>query len=263
VIILGGSNGGLYEWLAQLFASHGFAALTLAYFKYRDLPGELLEIPLEYFHRAIGWMKSQKAIRPDRLGIVGGSKGAELALILATVYDDFRAVVAWSPAAHVWQGLSDTMKPASSWSLAGRGLPYVPWVFTPEDMVKYQKGELISVRQCYELGLQQSSPQVIAEAAIAVEKISAPILMVSGTDDQTWPASDFCRTIANRLKKNNFSYEYKHVSIKGGGHQIFIPNYVITGHNRYWNGGCSRDDAHGSFLSWKETLAFLNRHLSR
>ena len=30
VVILGGSNGGLYEWLAQAFASNGFAALTVA-----------------------------------------------------------------------------------------------------------------------------------------------------------------------------------------------------------------------------------------
>ena len=65
VIILGGSNGGLYEWLAQAFASNGFAALTLAYFNYQDLPQELVEIPLEYFLKAVAWIKTQKTIKAD------------------------------------------------------------------------------------------------------------------------------------------------------------------------------------------------------
>jgi hypothetical protein len=52
VIILGGSEGGLFEGWARAFASNGFAALTLAHFAYADLPEELVEIPLEYFGRA-------------------------------------------------------------------------------------------------------------------------------------------------------------------------------------------------------------------
>jgi hypothetical protein len=74
VIILGGSNGGRYEWLAQAFASNGFAALTLAYFKYPnpDLPAELVEIPLEYFQRATAWMRTQPKVKAGRLGLAGG-----------------------------------------------------------------------------------------------------------------------------------------------------------------------------------------------
>jgi hypothetical protein len=78
VIILGGSNGGLYEWLAQAFASNGFAALTVAYFQYPNLPAELVEIPLEYFQRAAAWMKTQPKVMAKCLGLAGGSKGGEL-----------------------------------------------------------------------------------------------------------------------------------------------------------------------------------------
>jgi len=75
VIILGGSEGGLFEPRARAFAANGFAALTLAYFGYPNLPDELVEIPLEYFERAIAWMKAQPGIDAARLGLVGGSKG--------------------------------------------------------------------------------------------------------------------------------------------------------------------------------------------
>jgi hypothetical protein len=53
VIILSGSEGGINLWWTQAMASNGFAALTLPYFNYKDLPPKLIEIPIEYFGEAI------------------------------------------------------------------------------------------------------------------------------------------------------------------------------------------------------------------
>jgi len=262
VIILGGSNGGLYPWLAQAFASKGYAALTLAYFNYRDLPQELVEIPLEYFQKAITWMKGRKEVKSDAIGLVGGSKGGELALLLASTLDDIKAVVAWVPSGYVWQGISYDMKPASSWSKNGKGMPYIKGIVTPEDIAKYEKGEVDSVRSFYSLGLERADPETIRQAVIPVEKIKAPILLVSGTDDQTWPSTGFSKAIMQRLKKYKHPYEYKHVCCENGGHQVFLP-YLVTGQNRSMKGGTTKDEAHGSLISWEETFAFLNRHLGR
>jgi len=262
VIILGGSDGGLYEWLAQVFASNGFAALTLAYFNYQDLPQELIEIPIEYFLKATAWMKTQKSIKSDSLGVIGGSKGAELALLLGSICHDFKAVVAWVPSGYIWQGISRNMRLASSWSRNGEGIPFITGVLTPEDIAKYRKGEMDSVRQFYALGLEQADPAKIEEATIPVEKIKAPILLVSGTDDQTWPSAEFSASVMQRLEKYRHAYEHKHIRCEGAGHMVFLP-YFITGHNRFMNGGNARDDAHGSLISWTETIAFLHRHLDR
>ncbi|MEM5602426.1 acyl-CoA thioesterase/BAAT N-terminal domain-containing protein [Bacillus cereus] len=46
IIVLGGSEGGLNEYLAALLASHNFSVLTLAYFGIDNLPKQLVEIPL-------------------------------------------------------------------------------------------------------------------------------------------------------------------------------------------------------------------------
>jgi len=262
LIILGGSNGGLYEWLAQAFASNGFAALTLAYFNYQDLPQELVEIPLEYISKAMAWIKAQKAVKADCLGLVGGSKGAELALLFSTFRNDIKAIVAWVPSGYIWQGISHDMKPVSSWSHNGQGLPFIRGIVTPEDIAKYEKGELDSVRQFHTLGLEQADPVAIEQATIPVEKIKAPILLVSGTDDQTWPSAEFSDTIMERLEKYHHGYEHKHIRYEGAGHMVFLP-YLITGQNRFMNGGNARDDAHGSLISWTETIAFLHRHLDR
>ncbi len=261
VIILGGSNGGLYEWLAQAFASHGFAALTLAYFGYRDLPQELVEIPLEYVHEAAVWMKNQKMVKKESLGVVGGSKGGELALLLGTVYNDFTAIVAWVPSGYVWQGISyDLTNVRSSWTHGGKSVSFIAGEFTMEDLARYEKGELDSMLDYHFKALDQADETVKKQAAIPVEKIKAPILLVSGTDDQTWPSSLFSDAIMQRLKKYRHPYEFKHIRYEGAGHMIFLP-YFITANNRYMNGGNPKDDALGSAVSWKETIAFLHRNL--
>ncbi|MDH4197787.1 MAG: prolyl oligopeptidase family serine peptidase, partial [Candidatus Aminicenantes bacterium] len=267
VIILGGSNGGLYDWLAQAFASNGFAALTLAYFQYMDLPAELVEIPLEYFTRAAAWMKTQPAVAAGRLGLAGGSKGGELALLWASQTDVFRAVVAWTPAAHVWEGLSQKFfapdyKSISSWSLNGQPLPFMPFRASPEEKAKEMKGELSSFVAFHRDSLAQADPAAVEKAAIPVEKIRAPILLVSGTDDQTWPAGEFCAAITARLKNAGFAYEVKHVVNENGGHMSFLP-YLITANRGGISGGTPQADARGGFRSWAETMAFLHRHLDR
>jgi len=267
VIILGGSNGGLYEWLAQAFASNGFATLTLAYFQYPNLPPELVEIPLEYFERGAAWMKAQPKVKPGRLGLVGGSKGGELALLLASRSRDYQAVVGWTPAAHVWEGLSQRFfspdyRPISSWSAGGRPLPFMPFAATPEDKEKEQKGELASFVKMHRDALIQTDPGTVEKAAIPVEKISAPLLLVSGTDDQTWPSGEFCAAILARLKKAGFPYEVKHVINEMGGHQSFLP-YFITANHGGISGGSPQADARGGYRSWAETMAFLHRHLDK
>jgi dienelactone hydrolase len=260
LIILSGSDGGLHEWLAQVMASNGFAALTLAYWGYRDLPKELVEIPLEYFQKAIAWMKTQKAVRADRLAVVGGSKGGELALLLgATYFDDIKAVVAWVPSGITWKGISE-QRSGSSWSRNGKGLPYIPWTFTREDAIKWQKGELHSFRHLY--AFDKIDPAAIDQATIKVEKIKGPVLLVSGTDDQTWPSSDFSDMVMQRLEKFKHPYEYKHLKYEGAGHKVFLP-YLITGGSRSFIGGTPKANAHGGMNSWTEMLAFLHRHLDQ
>ncbi|MGH2517644.1 MAG: acyl-CoA thioesterase/BAAT N-terminal domain-containing protein, partial [Ktedonobacterales bacterium] len=86
VLALGGSSGGLREHQAALLASHGVAALALAYFGVEGLPARLANIPLEYFATALEWLAGQRAVRSERIAALGISRGAELALLLGSTY---------------------------------------------------------------------------------------------------------------------------------------------------------------------------------
>src|SRR4051812_1670389 len=99
LLILGGSEGGhgpAYRF-AQLFAKRGFASLGLAYFGDEGVPKTLENVPLEYFTRAIDWLAARPGVDPKRIGIFGGSKGAEAALLVAARDKRIKAVVAGVP----------------------------------------------------------------------------------------------------------------------------------------------------------------------
>ena len=272
VIILGGSEGGLFEPRARALAANGFAALTLAYFGYPGLPDELVDIPLEYFDGAIAWMKSQSLVKAGGVALLGGSKGGEVALLAASRNPDVRVVVALTPAAHSWEGqtmrfFSPDYRPVASWSLGGKSFPYVPYKVTKEMKETYMKGELASFVPFYRDGLSEADAETVGKAAIPVEKIQGPILLVSGTDDQCWPAGESCAAIMARLKQAKFPYEVKHLSIEKGGHGSCLPFFVTANHGLLIDGdpsgGSPQADASGGYRSWAETLAFLHRHLDR
>lgn len=56
----------------------------------------------------------------------------------------------------------------------------------------------------------------VKNAEIKVENINGPLLILSGKDDDQWPASAMSDQIIERLKKNNFRYYNKHIILNGG-----------------------------------------------
>ena len=103
VLRLGGAEGGINVDDAETIAAAGYAVFAIAYFGGEGLPRDLEEVPLEYFGKAIAWMKSSPNIDSTKLAIVGISRGSTLALLLPTIYDDFDAVVAIAPSHVTWQ----------------------------------------------------------------------------------------------------------------------------------------------------------------
>jgi dienelactone hydrolase len=114
VVVVGGSNGGLrIAPFARAFASYGYPALALAYFKAPGLPNELRDIPLEYFEHAITFAKSQSGV--SRVVVVGASRGGEAALLLGSTYPKLiGGVIGIVPAYQVNGG----------WTLRGTEIPY-------------------------------------------------------------------------------------------------------------------------------------------
>ncbi len=192
VLVLGGSEGGLPDKLAQPIANAGYKVLSLAYFKAPKLPEELEKIPLEYFDAAINWLATHTDLQANGLTVVGWSKGAELSLLLASRDERINRVVAIAPSSVVWAGiLKDwTQTPGSSWTLQGDELTHVP--FRPS-------GEVTGLLDLYTQSLQNRADG--GQADIPVENIKAQVSLMTGADDDIWPSPQMAESICQRMSK--------------------------------------------------------------
>jgi pimeloyl-ACP methyl ester carboxylesterase len=232
IICLGGSEGGLpfasQEAHLQPLLDLGHPVLCLAYFGVEGLPQSLEKIPLEYFERAFDWLSRQPG-SINEYAIIGGSKGGELALLLASRYSQVKAVIASVPSHVVWQGIPNGFPkstPGSSWSYAGKDLPFVPLKFSPALIMGLITHRF---RKAYENALL--SEKRGTQAIIPVEKIGGPVLLISGREDTLWPSMPMCEQIVNRLAAKHFQFPYQHVVIESGhgvqNMETFWP--IVTG----------------------------------
>ena len=272
VLMLGGSGGTPQTTRAALLAARGYAVLDLRYFGTDPLPSWLVEIPLEYFARALEWLERHPATDPERLGMFGSSKGAEVALLLATIHPEIRAIALYLPSSVVWAGITiRSLSPGSSWSRAGEPVPYVPFTVTARVLWRslgILLGRAAAVRGTYELGLADEA--AVQRAVIPVEQIQGAILLVSGSDDQVWPSAVMAEVIVERLRAHDFPYPYQHLEFEGAGHGLGVPYFPRSlsktsswsgDSGRLIHGGSAQHDERASALGWAAMLQFFERQI--
>lgn len=263
LIVLGGSEGGLQaaSGVGVGFVKQGYAVLSLAYFMDEGLPQSLENIPLEYFDKAVDWLKAQPGIDRDNIGIIGGSRGSEAALLVAARRPDIKAVAAFAPSGIVWQGLNfqNPMNMGPAWTADGKALPFV----APNGML-YRPNA--AMKPMFDHAIGEADTR--ADTNIPVENIKGPILLVSGKADALWPSYDMGERIVARLKDKKFRYPVQHLSYENAGHMVFMgdpstksadsmakspPNPML--------GGTGEANLAAWKDNWPKTLAFFDAAL--
>jgi pimeloyl-ACP methyl ester carboxylesterase len=222
VVALSGSGGGLsHRPTAIALARAGVPAVALAYFGLPGLPRHLAEIPLEYFARAVAWVRAQPALRDGGLVVMGASRGAELALQLAATYGDFAACIATSPSSVRWGSVG---RDAPAWTLDGKPLPRVlarPEAPAPRATVWDGRTYLIH-RDGFVHHLTDNAS--VDAAAIAVERIRGPLLLFAGEGDDLWPSALF----ADRIVAH--AHAHTHGRGAAGAGTVTAVKYPDVGH---------------------------------
>lgn len=218
VIVLGGSEGGLRaaEWLAQQFAKEGWPTLAVAYFGTEHLPPYLASIPLEYFDRSVAWMSAQPFVQSGSITLVGSSRGAEIALLVAAHNPAVNRVIAFAPSSVLWGPLVPQPQAGlPAWTRTGRPLPFVTMrpTLTPPDQ---------PYRGTPDFNTALQDKAAVEAAGIPVERIQGAVLLLSGTDDQVWPSTSMAAAIISRLESHGHKYPFEHVSFRGAGH-VLVP----------------------------------------
>jgi dienelactone hydrolase len=275
VIVLSGSGGGFDLDKAAVLSRHGCATLALAYFGIAPLPTWLHRIPLEYFEAVLAWLDVQPEINSQRVGILGVSRGAELALLLGSTLPQIRAIVAYAPSSVAWAASGrdkSTGEIIPCWTWRGKPVPFAPlplrgFMWRSAFPVVALKRPVM-FRNLFRAGLRNR--EAVERAAIPVEKIRGPILLISGGDDHLWPAAQMSEAIIARLKRNGRAHAAEHLHFAHAGHMLRYPHLPVTARDsrnkhlrgaRFSFGGTPSADAEAQTQAWHRAIAFLRANL--
>lgn len=274
VVVLNGSGGGINEPRAALYASHGYAALALGYFKSPGRPEHISDTHLEYFETALQWLHAEVRPLGGFVALSGQSRGGELVLLLGSLFPDLvSAVIGYVPGAVV-HSAQNACNPANgpdsrngpAWIFRGEPLPHLwqdnrtatwaPWDEGPEP--RRHANALLTALQ---------DPDAVERARIRVERIRGPVMLLSASDDGSWPSSLYGRMVAERLAAHGHPWPVQHLDFEGAGHSIVFPTvpttqlayaHPVSGRTST-TGGAPAPNAHADEASWAGVRAFLQQ----
>lgn len=210
-----GGGGGGNDWARNYLKvkrdslnQKGYAVLAIGYFKSQGTPEQLDRISLDAIRDTILSIAQHPQIDESKIILFGGSRGGELVLNLASRYKEFNGVIAAS-ASNVTFPAITLYANTSSWTYQNKEVSYVPAPF--KTIIPALKGDLYAAHT-----LMLVDKEAVKNAEIAVENINGPVLILSGKNDDQWPAPEMSEQIIDRLKDKNFEHYYSHIQLDGG-----------------------------------------------
>lgn len=213
IVGLGGSEGGnawssdYWKPTRDAFITKGYAFVAIGYFGCKNTPKLLDKIAVDAVMEAILSAAKHPTVKATKIVVIGGSRGADLALLLGSYYAEIKGVIGIVASHAVFPGHTQEFN-SSCWTFKGKELPYIP---VNEASVTYLMQR--DLKGAFEAMLQDTVAE--QQALIPVEKIQGPILLLSATQDEICPSTKMAEKMILRLQQHNFKHVYKHIPIEG------------------------------------------------
>lgn len=214
IVAFGGAEGAI-DWhrnhmktKRDSLIQKGYAILAIGYFNAEGTPGDLDRISLDAISDTIMSIAKNPKIDESKIALIGGSRGGELVLNLASRFNHFNAVIVMSTSNVSFPAITWSAN-TSSWTYKNKEVSYVPAGLNT--ISPALKGDLYTAHS-----LMLEDEEAVKKAEIQVENINGPILILSGKDDDQWPATTMSNRIIERLKENNFKFYKEHIILDGG-----------------------------------------------
>jgi dienelactone hydrolase len=277
LLLVPGSTGvEALEPEAALLASRGYCAFVAGYMREEGLPPSLCEIPVEALLAATRALADRERVDDGRIGWLAASVGTQGALASLALAEAprVRCAVAIAPSSVIWQALPADGRPpkTAAWAHGGEPLPWlpvhgerlIPEIVRHKIMERFSRHprpKALHLHPAYEPSLRDRD--AVTQAAIPVERIDCPLLVVSGDADEMWPAREMSESIIEQRRSDGVGAEDRHLRFADAGHFIRPP---ITPTTIPWSaelvsGGTARGNAHAQAAAWVARLEFLAQHL--
>lgn len=212
IVTFGGSEGGCNYFKAVDLAQNGFEVIALFYFGQDNQPAKMNKVPIDFFEEFLLYSEDNN-LDIEPLTLIGGSKGAELSLLLTNYYDEIDNLILYSPSSYIFQGL-DFEDVGSSWTYQNQELPYIAlYNASPQSLVQMFSASIfnypVSYRSQYETAVQNS--ENASAAFIDSSKFKGNILMFSGEDDAMWNSAEMAEQIYEKNATNTENIVYENV----------------------------------------------------
>lgn len=214
VVAFGGGDGG-NDWTRTYLKGKrdslnkkGYALLAIGYFKSNGTPKHLDRISLNAIRDTILSVAKHSKIDHSKVILMGGSRGGELVLNLASRCPEFNGVIALSTSNVSFPAITWSAN-TSSWMYNDEEVPYVPAPL--KTISPALKGDLFTAHS-----MMLEDEGAVKNAEIPVENIKGSILILSGKEDDQWPATKMSEQIMKRLKEHHFEHYYAHIQLDGG-----------------------------------------------
>lgn len=213
VITLGGSEGGIEsaDMYAAWLASHGFLAMSVAYYRMPGLPKDLVRVPIDPVSVAVDWLQEQSYVDASEIGVLGGSWGGTIAMAAASHDQRLHAVVSIVGSPAPFRGIRRDIAPADfravdepglTWK--GKDLPFLPYL---EDSRWLDEADA-------------TAQSALKAAMLPIEKINGPLMLLAAGDDRLGLSGEMA-AVANRyLKKHHRDEPDEIVYFSDAGHLI-------------------------------------------
>ncbi|XP_028262919.1 acyl-coenzyme A amino acid N-acyltransferase 1-like isoform X2 [Parambassis ranga] len=254
ILDLWGMGGGLVEYRSALFASRGYASLSLAYFGHKELPGPLNRINVgdSYFKSAFHLLQAHSQVCTDRIGIFGLSFGVYLSLRIGIHLGVTPScLICINGPVGSTSKLSDPDGKTKQFKSEQTN-----WTFDDQGYVSFRKVSLPS--------------NLFNGSLVKTENLTCPLMYIVGEDDQSASSKENADLIEETLRSVGKSHLFTRLSYPGAGHLI-EPPYSPNSRASLWSvkpkklvtlwGGHLAPHAAAQEDSWRKILEFLESNL--
>lgn len=218
VVVFGGSEGGLGGGVltGSGLVRDGFAVLSIAYWGVSGKPSGMSRIPLETFQRAVQRLRALPDVKPNKIAVLGVSRGGEGALLAGASFPtDVQAVVSLVGSGYAWAAPGSST--VSTWTLDGGDVPFIPWPAGSNTTITRDGGINVTFSApFFQAGVVSAADAgLLSRAETRVESINGPVLLLAAGDDGIWPSCLLTDSAWNRL------VDAGHVAARGDVYRCF------------------------------------------